>query len=266
MIHTTIQNVKPFKAKSSQEERFLIYEAQNGCDESRGKLIEGNIKLAIKIANKFSHTNQDLDDLVGEGILGLHESIKKFDLTKNNKFCTFASWHILNKISAFSKSNSKSVYFPFYLKTAAISVSKYRTKYITENGVAPDFDHLCETFKYKSGKMAKILSFFCLESSLDSRIGEDDENSLFDVIDSNNAFNIKEESNNDSLNKIFNVISPEAKEILEFNYGIIGGKKLSYKEIGEKFNKSKKEVSEIINKSKLSLFEALKNNGKYKNF
>lgn len=254
MIYTTVKKVKPFKLKTLDQEISLITKAQSGCSSSWNELITNNVKLVINVANKFSQSKEDLDDLVGEGILGLHEAVKKFDIKKKNKFATYARSWVYNKISDFVRTNTKSVYFPSYLINAAVTVGKYQKEYFKKHGENPSVAHLKKKFGYSTQTVTRILSFFHIEESLNEVKGDNEEQTLLNIIDGEH----KDESDG-FAHKILDLISPEAKEMLELNCGIIHNKRISYKQLGLKYNKSTQEIKKIIQDSKKILSKALKN-------
>ena len=59
----------------------LIKKMKNGDKEARNKLIEHNLRLVAHIVKKFETADQDTDDLIGIGTVGL---IKGIDTYKDN--------------------------------------------------------------------------------------------------------------------------------------------------------------------------------------
>ena len=46
------------------------------------KIINCNLRLVFSIANRYSNTGLDINDLFNEGVIGLYRSIEKFDSKK----------------------------------------------------------------------------------------------------------------------------------------------------------------------------------------
>jgi len=253
MTHTTIQKVKKFQVKTREQEHILVSQAQNGDATSYQELINNNIRLVINIARKFNKSKEDLEDLVGEGIIGLGEAIKRFDLTKQNKFSTYCSYWAYNRIAQFTRANTKSAYFPSYLINAAISVGKYQKEYFNLHDKNPSVAHLAKKFHYSAKTITRILSFFHAEESLNEVRGTNEEHTLLNIIDGN----IPGEKG--FAHKILDLISPEAKEILELNSGIIHHKRISYKQLAIQYGKSNGEIKRIVQESKETLKKALRN-------
>ena len=61
-------------------------------------LVKKHQGLVYHIVNKFHVSSFDRDDLIQAGMLGLLEAIKKYDISFNTKFSTFAVPYILGNI------------------------------------------------------------------------------------------------------------------------------------------------------------------------
>ncbi len=81
---------------SRNEVICLVPLAQAGCIESRDKLVESNIKLIIKVANRYRKVveNCDVEDLIQEGTIGIMKAIERFDVNKGTEFSTYAKFWI----------------------------------------------------------------------------------------------------------------------------------------------------------------------------
>lgn len=66
--------------------------------EERNKLIEENMSLVYHIANKYFYNYWDIEELIGEGFIGLIRAAEKFDSSKDLKFTTFAYTCIYNEM------------------------------------------------------------------------------------------------------------------------------------------------------------------------
>ena len=84
---------------SKEETNKLIKEIKNNNKEAKQKLIEHNIKLVIfEVLNKFKDVDEDKEELVSIGIIGLIKAVETFNSEKNILFSTYASRCIDNEI------------------------------------------------------------------------------------------------------------------------------------------------------------------------
>jgi len=101
-------NVFPDPLDKEEEARCLKLMAE-GDIEARNKLIEHNLRLVAHIVKKFENRNNDTDDLISIGTIGL---IKGVDSYKNNlktKITTYAARCIENEILMFYRSNKRNI-------------------------------------------------------------------------------------------------------------------------------------------------------------
>lgn len=64
------------------------------------RLIAGNMPFVIQVAGEFSRSGVDVEDLIGEGYVGLCVAAKRYDPARGWRFLTYAVWWIRNHIIA----------------------------------------------------------------------------------------------------------------------------------------------------------------------
>ncbi|MDE7213616.1 MAG: sigma-70 family RNA polymerase sigma factor [Anaeroplasmataceae bacterium] len=77
---------------------YLLRYAQTKDETARAKLIEHNLRLVAHIAKKYENTQEDKDDILSIGILGLMKAVDSYQITANNKLATYAARCIENEI------------------------------------------------------------------------------------------------------------------------------------------------------------------------
>lgn len=108
---TYSNNVFPEPLSKEDEEKY-IKEAKLGNKESRAKLIEHNLRLVAHIVKKFETNENDVDDLIGIGTVGLIKGIDTYSLNKKVKLTTYVAKCIENEILMYfraDKKNSKNI-------------------------------------------------------------------------------------------------------------------------------------------------------------
>ena len=122
---TYMKEIKKKSPVSRVQEKELL---QSGNIADRNKLIEGNLKFVIQVANKFRGMGLELEDLIAFGNIGLFEAADKFDTSKDFKFITYAVWHIRAEIQKALNDLSRVVRVPSHLtKTAEYSTKSIST-------------------------------------------------------------------------------------------------------------------------------------------
>ena len=80
------------------EEEFYLRKYFAGDKNARDKLIEHNLRLVAHIAKRYSNSEQELEDLISIGIVGLIKAIDSFSAEKGFKISTYASKCVENEI------------------------------------------------------------------------------------------------------------------------------------------------------------------------
>ena len=99
------------KPLSAAEEAHYIQVLQEGDDQEAAKareiLIERNLRLVAHIAKKYQNVDEEMEDLISIGTIGLIKAISSFDAGKG-KLSTYASRCIDNELLMLLRSKKKS--------------------------------------------------------------------------------------------------------------------------------------------------------------
>lgn len=89
-----------------EEKEELIRRVKQGDIEAREAYIKGNLRLVLSIIQRFSGSNENIDDLFQIGCIGLMKAIDNFDATLNVKFSTYAVPMIIGEIRRYLRDNN----------------------------------------------------------------------------------------------------------------------------------------------------------------
>ena len=85
------------KPLSKEEELRYVELMEKGDEKAKNILIEHNLRLVAHIAKKYA-TENNFDDLVSTGTIGLIKGINTFDRTKTSKLTTYIARCIENEV------------------------------------------------------------------------------------------------------------------------------------------------------------------------
>lgn len=97
---------------SEQEERDLLIQCHNNPEGSEEykygcqQLVIHHLRAISKIALKIAQGIHQFKEIISEGILGILDAIKHFDLSKEVRFITYAAWWIKYRINEWIKNSS----------------------------------------------------------------------------------------------------------------------------------------------------------------
>jgi RNA polymerase sigma-32 factor len=93
-------------------ERTLLVAATRGDTQAACELVQSHTRLVMKIAKRYRRGNLAWEDLVSEGVLGLLEAIRRFDLSQQTRFAAYACWWIRARIGQYALENRRLVRIP----------------------------------------------------------------------------------------------------------------------------------------------------------
>jgi len=100
--------VKTFlKPLTTQEETFYLGKCRQGDKAARDVLIERNLRLVAHIVKKYQGVDEDLDDLISIGTIGLIKAVSTYDMTKGSRLATYAARCIDNELLMMLRSRKK---------------------------------------------------------------------------------------------------------------------------------------------------------------
>ncbi len=68
------------------------------ADQTREQIISANLRLVISIAKKYVNVANTFDELISEGNMSLLQAAEKFDISRGNRFSTYATRAIRNNL------------------------------------------------------------------------------------------------------------------------------------------------------------------------
>lgn len=92
---------------SKTEEEYYLRRYFEGDKEAKNKLIEHNLRLVAHICKKYSKSEQEMEDLISIGSIGLIKAVNSFSADKGYKLSTYASRCVENELLMHFRSSKK---------------------------------------------------------------------------------------------------------------------------------------------------------------
>ena len=99
-------NTAQLPVLTEAEKRELLTRAHSGDREARERMVEGNLRLALSVVQRFAQRGENLDDLFQVGCIGLIKAIDNFDPAQPVRFSTYGVPMILGEIRRFLRDNN----------------------------------------------------------------------------------------------------------------------------------------------------------------
>ncbi|WP_405863002.1 RNA polymerase sigma factor SigF [Streptomyces sp. NBC_01515] len=227
----------------------VLEEGTHEYQYARNTLIEMNITLVRYAASRFRSRGQDeMEDIVQVGTIGLIKAIDRFELTREVEFTSFAVPYITGEIKRFFRDTSWAVHVPRRLQEARVQLAKATEELRSRLGRTPTTKELSELMCLSEEEVneARLASNGYNSASLDAAInsGDDGEAALADFIGlDDNALELVED---------FNALAPLIAELGDRERRIIHMRfvdELTQAQIGEHLGVSQMHVSRLLNRT-----------------
>ena len=257
LINNLVEYSRRAKTLEKEEEFHLIRRWQDHKDEkSLKKILNSYLRLAVSSARKYMYYGIPLDDLIHEGVLGIMHALEKFDISKDFRLSTYASWWIRASIQEYILKNWSIV------RTGSTASQKklfFNLKKIKQKILSVSYDYMGQN---EINEVSKILNVKSIEiQNMESRLtggdfflnqtlGDEEGNDFLSMLedDSDNP-EIIAESHFDNKSKM-NWLNIAIETLNDREKIIIKSRKLLEKsitldELGAKLKISKERVRQI---------------------
>ena len=155
--------LKSFPAPlSPSEEKYYIQKYTEGDLEAKHILIERNLRLVAHVIKKYQNLEEDPEDLISIGTIGLIKAVVTFNPDKGNRLAAYASRCVENEILMYLRSKKKtgkeiSLYEPIGTDREGNEIRLYDIIETEEDDI-PDKIHLKENIQILYEKVENELS------------------------------------------------------------------------------------------------------------
>ncbi|MBW2965651.1 sigma-70 family RNA polymerase sigma factor [Candidatus Woesearchaeota archaeon] len=231
--------IKKYPVLTRERERELIERTHQGDKEAEEKMIYCNQRLVASIARKFLWSGFDVLDLIQAGNLGLLRALKKFNTDKGNKFSTYATFWIRQKIWREIKQNKSDIRIPDYLYDYRRKFKKIQRDYLSSRGTLPTLDEICSETGWSKEDAKRVIKVSLSIESCYNLEGIKDLDKLLthDKIEKKLLI-IK-------IKEIFSSLDERSQDIIRRRFGFDNQRGESLGEIGKTYNISRERVRQI---------------------
>lgn len=247
IVNQYIKEINKIPLLTAEEEKTLTEKAISGDDEAKKKVCEANLRLVVKIAQKYSNQGVDFMDLVQEGNCGLIRAVEKFDPNKGYKFATYATYWIRHNIMRALNEHGKVIRIPSWMQERILKMNRISNNLMAELGRAPSVEEIAEKMELTVDEVIDAKSYNHETISMDLEIG-DSENSLHEIIASEeDPFyeKVENEEAKGNIREYMECLTDKEKRILSLRYGIGKEEGLTLEEIGVAMNLTRERVRQI---------------------
>ncbi|GLS26007.1 RNA polymerase sigma factor RpoS [Marinibactrum halimedae] len=234
---------------SAEEEVFFARKALRGCEASRKRMIESNLRLVVKISRRYVNRGLALLDLIEEGNLGLIRAVEKFDPERGFRFSTYATWWIRQTIERAIMNQTRTIRLPIhvvkelnvYLRAARELAQKLDHEPTPED-IATLLDKPVEDVERMLGLNERV-------TSMDVPIGTSSDKALVDTVPdqhvSDPAALLQDSDLSESIDCWLGELTEKQREVISRRFGLRGFEMSTLEEVGREIGLTRERDRQI---------------------
>lgn len=238
---------------SPEEEVTLARKIKSGDNESLRKLVKANLRFVVSVAKQYQNQGMTLPDLINEGNLGLMKAAQRFDETRGFKFISYAVWWIRQAILQSLAEQARIVRLPVNKIGSINRINRTFARLEQEFEREPSSQEIAELLEMIPEDVKEALKTNGRTVSMDAPLSSEEDNTMYDVIQSNDTPSPDKNLINESLayeiERALNTLSTRESKVLKLYFGLGMKHPFTLEEIGEQMQLTRERVRQIKEKA-----------------
>jgi len=234
---------------SAAREVELAEAIQRGDRTARNALIEANLRLVVSIAKRYVGQGMSLEDLIGEGNIGLIRAVSKFDATKGFRFSTYATWWIKQAISRSILEGVRAVRLPVYIMEEVMRVKRMTRHLYQEVGREPTPQQIGEALGVTGDRVGELMVWAEKIFSLDAPLSDEEENTLADIIEDQTTQDPSDLTARSFLRqevlRALDSLTERERQVIALRFGLYDDQDHTLEEVGRELKVTRERVRQI---------------------
>lgn len=232
-----LRSIGRIKLLTAHEEIELARRIAKGDMLAKKRLVQANLRLVVSVAKRYQGRGLAFLDLIQEGNMGLIRASEKFDPERGYKFSTYATWWIRQGITRALADKSRTIRVPVHMVETINNMRKTTRSLAQELGRRPTMEEIAKHMKVSVDKVKEVLAANRLPLSLDSAYGEDEDNSLAELVEDESTQRPEDSTEallmSDDIRGILSTLTSRERDVLVLRFGLNDGSPRTLEQVGK---------------------------------
>lgn len=252
-IKIYLRDIQRTPLLSAATEKELARKIEKGDAAARNKMIESNLRLVVKIAKRYINRGLPFLDLIEEGNLGLIKSVERFNLAKECRFSTYATWWIRQTIERALINQSRTIRLPVHISDDIGRMIRATRRLSQELNRDPTLQEIADAMKAKVQHIRRLMILLRHTCSIEAPIGDGNDFALIDTIEDSSMTPPNDQLENINIFELischFNKLTEHEQKILTLRFGLDDHDPQTLDTIGQQFGVTRERIRQIEAKS-----------------
>jgi len=217
------------------------------------KLTKANLRFVVSVSKQYQNQGLSLPDLINEGNLGLIKAAQRFDETRGFKFISYAVWWIRQSILQALAEQSRIVRLPLNKIGSLNKINKATARLEQQHERTPNQKEIADELDMTTNEVKESMRNAGRHVSMDAPLIQDEDNTMYDVLKSDEAITpetgLLYESLRKEISRAVSTLTQREADVVQLYFGLNIEHPMTLEEIGEKFDLTRERVRQIKEKA-----------------
>jgi RNA polymerase primary sigma factor len=252
-IKLYLRDIQKTKLLTADEEKSLASRIAKGDKKARDLMIESNLRLVVKIAKRYINRGLPFLDLIEEGNMGLIKAVERFELSKECRFSTYATWWIRQSIERALVNQSRTIRLPVHVSDDINKMLRITRELTQKLNYEPSAKEVATVMGTNPMYVRKLHVLLKKTYSIERPMGENNDYFLIDTIEDTSTVapstHLEEVDKFDLVSQLMAKLSDNERKILTQRFGLEDVEPQTLDTIGHSFGVTRERIRQIEAKS-----------------
>jgi len=248
-----LKDIRKTPLLTFEQEQELAKRVALGDEEARERMIEANLRLVVVIGKRYINRGLPFPDIIEEGNLGLMRAVEKFQYKRGFRFSTYAWWWIRQFIERAIVNQVRIIRLPVHVSEVANRYTRVVKTLTQQLGREPGAQEIAGEMRISVNRVRAVSQLVKDVCSLEMHIGDQEEETLKDVLSDDNApspvTSYDDGSRQKHINEWISQLPNTERKVLELRYGLKREGSHTLMSIGKQFGLTRERVRQIENQA-----------------